>query len=150
MIDYAQIQRNARKFAERLPPWATIDADDLAQESILAALHGRRSRKGPMQDALRKQGWIKNHRKTNLLLERASFPEASDRRLWFDPRNSWAALVDIEKLMSRLNPKRKQAIEMQYLYGMEAEEIAVVLNIRVDAVRGRVYEGMKDMRSRIR
>lgn len=46
VIDYAYLQRTARAFCRRLPHWAGVDADDLAQESALAALRGRQSRKG--------------------------------------------------------------------------------------------------------
>ncbi len=153
MIDYAQIQRTARAFAKRLPSWATVDADDLANTSALAAMRGRRSILGPMQDLLRKQGWVTNHRKTNttyrsvpiIIHKNPSRP--SERECGEIMLN---AFIDVHSLLRRLTLKQRQAVEMYYLEGMTQQEVALRLRIHQESVSCRISGAFKQMRRMIR
>lgn len=49
------IQKLASRMARRLRPCNAIDSNDLAQESEMFALRGRKSIKGPMQDLMRRE-----------------------------------------------------------------------------------------------
>lgn len=143
MIDYAQIQRVARIFSRRLPHWACVDAEDMAQESALSALRGRKSLTGPMQDALRKQGWIKNHRVGNPPLERIGL---DDQRHKHSPESRWSADVDVRSLLDRLTPKQREAVTLHHLAGMTESEMSKALAIPIPRVRDRIHNGLKNMR----
>jgi DNA-directed RNA polymerase specialized sigma24 family protein len=144
VIDYAAIERTARYLARRLPRGATIDANDLAHDSALSALGGRQSRKGPMQDALRRQGWLRNHRGS------ASFRiEFMERRAGANPEKEWSAAIDVRRLLARLTAKQRQAVELHYLAGMRESEMVIILEIGTQAVRQRIHEGLKNLRGMI-
>lgn len=144
IIDYAHLQRVARIFCRRLPQWACVDAEDLAQESALGALRGRKSRKGPMQDALRKQGWMKQHRSAGELI-RVSLNEHANVH---SPENRLVAGIDIDLLLSRLTPHQKQAVALHHLAGMTEAEMSRWLAIPIQRVKNRIHQGLKNMRSR--
>lgn len=142
MMDYAQIQRTAQYFARRLPAWALIDAEDLAQESALALLRGRQSRKGPMQDALRKQGWMKQHRGGGAIRV-----DLNDRTHNFSPEGQWCAAIDVHGLLARLTPKQREAVALHHLMGMTEAEMSKSLAIPIPRVKNRIHHGLKNMRS---
>lgn len=145
VIDYEQIQHTARTFAARLPPWATIDANDLAQESALAALCGRTSQTGPMQDALRRQGWMKQHRGGNETIRVV----LDERTFGHSPESRMVAKIDIEFLLSGLTPYQRQAVALHHLVGMTETEISKSLAIPIPRVRNRIHEGLQNMRRMI-
>jgi len=142
MIDFEKIQRTARYFARYSPNGALLDVNDFAQEAALRALLGRKSRDGPMYDLLRRQGWITNHRSGS----RHQRVELNERRQTTAPEPKWSAAIDIDRLLGKLTPYQRQAVEMHYLEGMRESEIVDVLRISTNAVRNRIHEGLKNMR----
>ena len=144
MIDYAYIQRVARVFCRRLPRWACLDAEDLAQESALGALRGRKSRKGPMQDALRKQGWLKQHRGAGAMTGQA----LNERTCSHSPESRLVASIDIDLLLSRLTAQQRQAVALHHLAGMTEAEMSRSLAIPIQRVKNRIHQGLKNMRRR--
>lgn len=144
MIDYTYLQRVARTFSRRLPQWACVDAEDLAQESALAALRGRKSRKGPMQDALRKQGWMKQHRSGGETIRVA----LDERTYGHSPESRLVAKIDIELLLSRLTFYQRQAVVLHHLAGMTETEMSKSLAIPIQRVKNRIHHGLKNMRIR--
>lgn len=145
IIDYAHIQHAAQCFARRLPAWASVDANDLAQESILAALRGRKSRKGPMQDALRKQGWMKRHRSGGETIRVA----LDERTYGHSPESRLVAKIDIELLLNRLPPNQREAVVLHHLVGMTETEMSKSLTISIPMVKNRIYRGLTSMRNLI-
>lgn len=141
MIDYAQIQRTARRFAARLPFWAAVDVNDLAQEAALGALRGRKSRDGAIQDLLRRQGWISNHRSRGR--RRVELNERSHR---VTPESKWSAAIDVHGLLGRLSPLQREAVELHYLAGMGEGEISEFLCIPIQRVKNRIHQGLKNLR----
>ena len=144
MIDYAYLQRVARAFCRRLPQWVCLDAEDLAQESALGALRGRKSRKGPMQDALRRQGWMKQHRSGGEMIRVA----LNERAYSHSPESRLVARIDIELLLSRLTPHQREAVALHHLAGMTEAEMSKSLAIPIQRVKNRIHQGLKHMRSR--
>jgi len=144
MIDYAYLQRVALVFCRRLPQWSCVDAEDLAQESALGALRGRKSRKGPMQDALRKQGWMKQHRGAGETI-RVVLNEGTCSH---SPESILVAKIDIDLLLNRLTPHQKQAVALHHLAGMTEAEMSRSLAIPIQRVKNRIHQGLKNMRSR--
>lgn len=144
VIDYAYLQRVARIFCRRLPHWACVDAEDLAQESALGALRGRKSRTGPMQDALRKQGWMKQHRGAGETIRVA----LNEQTYSHSPESGLVARIDIDLLLSRLTPRQRQAVALHHLAGMTEAEMSKSLAIPIPRVRNRIHQGLKNMRSR--
>ena len=131
LIDYAYLQRVAFVFCRRLPQRSCVDADDLAQE-------------GPMQDALRKQGWMKQHRGAGetirVVLNEGTCSHSPESRL--------VARIDIDLLLNRLTPHQKQAVALHHLAGMTEAEMSKSLAIPIQRVKNRIYQGLKNMRSR--
>jgi DNA-directed RNA polymerase specialized sigma24 family protein len=144
IIDYTDLQRVARAVCRRLPQWACVDAEDLAQESALAALRGRKSRKGPMQDTLRKQGWMKQHRSGGETVRVV----LDERTYGHSPENRLVAQIDTELLLSRLTPYQRQAVALHHLAGMTETEMSKSLSIPIQRVKNRIHNGLKNMRSR--
>lgn len=160
LIDYSNIRRAADRLYSRLPRGVGIDADDLAQEAVLAGLRGRKSRDWPMIDLLRKQGWMRQHRCNYKGRRPVSFPERHNDRFKrsFARENSygavhleqaWIAAVDVYTLLDRLDPRQKEAIRLHYLVGMTAPEIAIELGLSPSLAAARIGNGMKNMRSMI-
>jgi RNA polymerase sigma factor (sigma-70 family) len=148
MIDYVAIQRTAQFMARRLPVWELLDAEDLAQEAVVRMLVGRQSTRGPMQDALRRQGWIKQHRSGNGL-ERVELEDRSGLFRISSFENASIAHVDTERMLRLPTMRDRQAVMLHYLVGMTEVEIAEITGASVGAVRQRLYRGKMSMRRMI-
>jgi DNA-directed RNA polymerase specialized sigma24 family protein len=143
LIKYVRIQKVANYIARQLPPGSCLDANDLAQESALKALCGRKSRAGPMLDALRKQGWIKQYRSGS----GTARVELNERSCSHSPESRLAARIDVGRLLIRLTPNQRQAVELHHLAGMTESEMSALLAIPVNRIRNRIHAGLKNMRS---
>ena len=83
-MDYERTVRAARWIARNLPVQCQIDWQDLAQESALEQLRGRKSVTGPMLDALRRAPLIGRSRPS----ERKDLRQAEMPELSVPPHNS--------------------------------------------------------------
>lgn len=137
------INRIAKIKAKKLPPWALVDADDLAQESIVHALHGRKSIDGPMKDLMRKQGRFGDTR-----CSPASFQIHKDSTALRSPShlNRVISRVDIERLLSKLPPRRRQYIQLHYLDGMSVSETAEAMGTNSRHVSVMCWLGMRSLK----
>lgn len=144
MIDIEKIQDIARNYARNLPRWATIDADDLSQETILSQLEGRSANGiGAMKDLIRKQGWIKQHRSR----DKAPLERIGLNKIYLPSNESkFIASIDVNKLLLQLSPAQQQVMRLYTIEGLLILEIAGKLNISAEAVRNRIYWGMRKLR----
>lgn len=145
MIDYARIHRTANWRSRKIPSTSLYEAGDLENEAVVAALRGRQSYDGPMQDFQRKQGMIGNHKSGRNNFVRVPF---EGRNLPVTRSHAAQVIADVtlEKMLARLTPKQREAIELRHIEGLREREIAQRLDISIDAFRKRHADGMANLR----
>ena len=142
-MDYERTVRAARWMARNLPVQCPIDWQDLAQESALEQLRGRKSVTGPMLDALRRTPLIGTGRPSKRQgLRQAEMPELS-----VPPHNS--DHVDAERLLALAPALYQPALRMHFWEGMSEREVAARLRLPIHLTRWRVQEGKRIIRRRL-
>ncbi len=124
----------ARARARGLSP--VLSAEDLEQESHMAALRGRRSITGPMSDLKDREFRISKRRPLSVRDERSH-------------ESAVIAKVDLDRLFATLTNLQKQAIVLHYLIGMTEGELANHLGVSVPVVRDRYKSGFRTLRKRV-
>ncbi len=115
--------------AQHLP---AVDADDLEQEAILAALLGRKSILGPMQDLLRKQGWVKQFRNDRINSEMVGLEFAfnlanNDNQEALTVKHDLARHVEMAVIA--LGAQRQKMIRLRFWGGMTLLQCGTALGI---------------------
>ncbi len=109
------IQLTAKAQVSRLPG-NLVEAGDLENESVLAALRGRKSIKGPMQDFLRNQSIVGTYRASNR--------EHSVRCSMHEniPASSHEAAsiarVTVQHLLSKLCANQRRSLILYFWFGV--------------------------------
>lgn len=118
----ADISRMARYQASRLRG-GLIEAGDLENEAVLAALRGRKSISGPMQDFIHKQSIVGTYHHSIKVpatrvpldsISRVSVPSHEKRSI---------EKVSVEKLLSELTVRQKAALTLHYWFGITRTEM---------------------------
>ena len=111
-----------------------VDAEDLEHEAIVAALLGRKSALGPMQDCLRKQGWMQEcragyrHRPRRVDFSVCTrMPAPGDGPEAFAINREIA--LRIEEALLVLDSRHRSVIRWRYWHGMKLAEIAGLLGV---------------------
>ena len=133
-IPLRRIAATARVLARRLPLGATVDAEDLEHEAVVAALLGRKSTLGPMQDCLRKQGWMQECRASyKHRLVRVDFsvcarmPAPGDGPDVVSVKNQMA--LHLKEALLALTPRSRKVIHLRYWENMKLARIAALLGV---------------------
>ena len=92
------------------------------------------------------------HRKRHLAAQRfykwVDVDGANPPLEWTHPESVEVARL-LDELLSRLNPRRRTVIELTYVEGLTAEEVALRMNISVNVARRELYRGLADLRTAI-
>ena len=142
-MDYERTVRAARWMARNLPVQCPVDWQDLAQESALEQLRGRKSVTGPMLDALRRTPLIGRSRPS----ERKDLRQADMPELSIPPHNTDG--VEAERLLMLAPGPYRIALRMYFWDGMSETEIAERLRLPLHLTRWRVHEGKRIIRRRL-
>jgi RNA polymerase sigma factor (sigma-70 family) len=125
MLDYDQICRVARRLGR--PPF---DWRDLAQESALHALLGRKSIKGPMQDLIRRHALIGWYRSGYVNKHRCV---SGTPATWVSTNPDAFSLPIImprlQHLIDELPVQQRRVLRLQYWSGLRQAEIAEQLGL---------------------
>lgn len=99
------IRTVARKRASRING-GLVEAGDLENEAVMFALTGRKSNDGPMQDLMRRQGLVGNHRSSRNNPVRVEIPLQLPAKE--TPHSGLLAKVDLEKLLRPVRFTRRE------------------------------------------
>ncbi|MFN3522938.1 MAG: sigma-70 family RNA polymerase sigma factor [Phenylobacterium sp.] len=141
-----------RYYGRRLGDGAA-DLEDLVQETLIA-VHTRRASYDRAQPftawayAVARYKLIDHYRRRRV---RASAP-LEDADALFAPDESEAATAsrDVERLLSALPPKQREAIRLTRLQGLSVAEAAEVSGQSESAVKVGVHRGLKTLMARLR
>ncbi|WP_432352915.1 sigma-70 family RNA polymerase sigma factor [Sporosarcina sp. A2] len=54
--------------------------------------------------------------------------------------------LDLTEMLAQLNPKQREAIELQYFHDLELQTIATMTHVPIGTVKSRISQGLKKMR----
>lgn len=146
----ALIRSVARRRASLLKG-GLVEVGDLENEAIVRALAGRQSNDGPMQDLMRRQGWMKNYRSGNSNhrqydLQRVALNSKRPHKVIKAPRPA-RAIPDVERAVSRLTVRYIMVLRMRYWYGMEQKAIGRAMGFgesRANAIEKSAIKQLKE------
>ncbi len=123
----------AHWLARRLPPG--LEVEDLEQEFHLAALRGRRSTTGPMQDL--RDRWTRWQKHERFAAPAEHFPS-----------HEWTVIskVDLSRPLEALSKSQREVIELTDLLGLTLKECAEHLGASYQAVQNRRFLGISKLR----
>jgi RNA polymerase sigma-70 factor (ECF subfamily) len=126
---------------------AAADAEDLLQETLIA-LHTRRHTYDRFQPltpwvyAIARYRLVDYLRRTKASVADVPIEEAAEILADDDPTAVDSGL-DLEKLMTQLKPKTRQAIQFVRLDGLSVSEAAARLGMSESAIKVSVHRGLK-------
>jgi RNA polymerase sigma-70 factor (ECF subfamily) len=94
------------------------------------------------------------HRKRHLMANRFYVwvdleSSAGEPSLSWSPGESFEAARLMEQTLAGLRPRRRTVLELTYLEGLTADEIAIRLEISVNVVRHELYRGLSELRKNV-
>lgn len=134
MTDYHRLQIAARAIIGTARGQAVFDADDLAQETALRQLSGRKSIDGPMRDLVRRDGRIGGTKRARLCY---SVPIYEAAQLRAPEENKEHELVRIaaerekegrvRQAVRRLHPSRQRVIQAYFFEALPLKQVGRAL-----------------------
>ncbi|MEM1451622.1 MAG: sigma-70 family RNA polymerase sigma factor [Planctomycetota bacterium] len=150
--DYERLRRHTRSLARSIARGDEHLADDLEQATLLVALQSRpRS-----EDSLRP--WLLSICVNTLrrgLRRNRTLGEPNDEEIPSDEVDPLNLALDDEmrrelrSAVRRLPPLQSEAIELRFLHGLSAVEVAERLDIPVETARTRIKRGLTALRAKI-
>jgi RNA polymerase sigma factor (sigma-70 family) len=139
---------------------ADDEAQDLAQETFKRVYEGfdqyRAEAEWSYLQTTAKRVLLNRIRGENTWKRKADIVEIDDPEVFFDPPApegpDLATRQEIERLaqaMTELSPSQRESVGL-WIQGFKYEEIAKVLKISVDAVKSRLRDAKRYLRSRVR
>jgi len=144
-IDYPRIKKTARWMARRMPGNSQIDADDLAQQTALEFLSGRKCNlRYPMIDLMRQQSIVKKSVKGTGC--RPVIIELLHDTLSAEPGLDSVLMNRISAAMSTLTKRESDVLHLVFWEGFTREEVVSALRInptRVNKIQRRAIEKLR-------
>ncbi|HWP40229.1 MAG TPA: RNA polymerase sigma factor [Tepidisphaeraceae bacterium] len=129
------------------------DADDLVQETLVAALNGSFRGHSSVRTwlvgilvrqaaMLRRSAWRRRTQPLETDVQRASGPGSGSAAV--------DARVDLSMMLAELSPEHRQVIILRELEGMSYEQMAQVLGVPRGTIESRLHRAREQLRKRFR
>lgn len=157
------IQKVGAILGAKLPFFSPIDGNDLAQESIMCALRGRKSIRGPMQDLMRSQGWFgperwnsphytriglafTNHDGKESLPDRF-VDKKNPESMFSEEEQSHFLSPAIKRAMLKLPERKQMILKLYYWDGLTMKEIGKLFHVNESRVSQIIAVTLRTLRN---
>jgi RNA polymerase sigma-70 factor (ECF subfamily) len=125
----------------------TVDAEDLVQEALIG-IHTRRHTYDPSQPftpwayAIARYKLLDHLRRTKVSIKDLPI-EGAEELIAHDDLSDAESAFDLQRLLDRISPKMRQAIQYVKLDGLSVSEAAARSGMSESAIKVSVHRGMK-------